>query len=291
MLRTNRSFRAAQLTPNTAYFLELHSFCFSTMTTKIPSLLRDSAILLVASVFCAFAYNELSSKRLPWVRVEKDRVMASDSLINSLASTSAGIPQQAAATAQTLPTQTPPTPVNTALTQDASQKNKKDSLKAAQNLATKAEAAKSEAAKKEEVKVSKTSTEAASGQSTAPAKTNTPEAQTSTAPTSERAKALEIRIDQVEKLLANPDVLFIDARKANEFERGHIGNAINIFTPEFEQNIPRIIGLPREKPIVVYCGGGACELSHELAAHLVGLGFTRVFVYVGGWNEWEKKKG
>ncbi|TAE21149.1 MAG: rhodanese-like domain-containing protein [Candidatus Kapaibacterium sp.] len=262
------------------------------MTTKFPTLLRDSAILLVASAFCAFAYNELSSKRLPWVRVEKDRIMASDSLINSLASTPAGITAQATTsptTAPTLPTQTPPTPANTPLAQDAVQKNKKDSLKAAQNLAAKAEAVKAETAKKEEPKASKSSTEAPSGQSNASG--NASANAGAAAPTSERPKPLEIRIDQVEKLLANPDVLFIDARKANEFERGHIGNAINIFTPEFEQSIPRIIGLPREKPIVVYCGGGACELSHELAAHLVGLGFTRVFVYVGGWNEWEKKKG
>jgi rhodanese-related sulfurtransferase len=135
--------------------------------------------------------------------------------------------------------------------------------------------------------VSAANTSQASTSSATPA----PESKTETkTETKGQAKALEIRFDQVEKLLTNPDVLFIDARPAREYELGHIGQAINIYTPEFEQNIGRVIGLPREKPIVAYCGGGACELSHELADNLVKMGFSRVFVYVGGWNEWKQKK-
>lgn len=244
------------------------------LSQKLPSIARDTAILLVASAFLAFAYNALSSKRLPWVRVASDRVMASDSLINTLATSSnqAVPPQASIPTASNQPVMAV-VPNKDSLKASQNLASKKDSLKAAQNLASKKETP----------------------------KTNTGTESTSIPPASEQAasvpaasgnssKPLEIRIDQVEKLLANPDVLFIDARKANEFEKGRIGNAINIFTPEFEQNIPRIIGLPREKPIVVYCGGGACELSHELAGHLMGLGFKRVFVYTGGWNEWQLKK-
>jgi rhodanese-related sulfurtransferase len=245
------------------------------MTQKFPAIIRDTAILLVASAFLAFAYNAFSSKRLPWVRVASDRIMASDSLINTLATASqqATPPQASISPASSQPS-VAITPNNDSLKAAQKLTSKKDSLKASQNLASKKEA-------------TKPNTDAESAPATQPSE----QAASLPAASGNSNKPLEIRIDQVEKLLTNPDVLVIDARKSNEFEKGHIGNAINIFTPEFEQNIPRIIGLPREKPIVVYCGGGACELSHELAGHLVGLGFKRVFVYTGGWNEWQLKKG
>ena len=245
------------------------------MIQKFPAIVRDTAILLVASAFLAFAYNALSSKRLAWVRVASDRIMASDSLINTLATASHQVaPSQASIPATPSQNVAILVPNNDSLKAAQKLTSKKDSLKASQNLASKKEALKPTTAT-ESTPIPQTSEQAAS----VPAASGN------------SGKPLEIRIDQVEKLLTNPDVLLIDARKADEFGKGHIANAINIFTPEFEQNIPRIIGLPREKPIVVYCGGGACELSHELAGHLVGLGFKSVFVYTGGWNEWQLKKG
>jgi rhodanese-related sulfurtransferase len=252
------------------------------MTQKFPAIIRDTAILLVASAFLGFAYNAFSSKRLAWVRVASDRIMASDSLINTLATASNQVttPPQANILPASSQSAAAFAPNTDSLKSAQNLASKKDSLKAVQNLAPKKEALKSNTGTE-----STSSSPQASEQAASTPTANAPAA------SGNSNKPLEIRIDQVEKLLANPDVLFIDARKGNEFEKGHIGNAINIFTPEFEQSIPRIIGLPREKPIAVYCGGGACELSHELAGYLVGLGFKRVFVYTGGWNEWQQKKG
>jgi rhodanese-related sulfurtransferase len=236
------------------------------MNTTITNIIRDTAILLAASGFLAFAYNVFAAKPLSWVRVQSDRVMASDSLINTLASSPQPSSPQPSTSQTSITTNTEQAKPTEASNKETSAPLKRETTETTPKAAEKSLTATQQPASKQQP-----SNQAVSTQATAP-------------------KPLEIRIDQVEKLLANPDVLFIDARKANEYERGHIGNAINIFTPEFEQNIPRVIGLPREKPIVVYCGGGACELSHELAAHLVGLGFTRIFVYVGGWHEWEEKK-
>lgn len=257
------------------------------MNSKSVGILRDTALLLAISAFLAFAYNALSSTRLSWVRVEKNRIMASDSLINSLAQTSSVV--------ATTPQAAPPQASTPSSVQTVKQDSLKKSSSTVQNLAPANTATKTEVNKKESSQkaTSQSQEKKSSGETGIKLEQQQPSNMQASSPQAvvTPAKPLEIRIDQVEKLLANPDVLFIDARKANEYERGHIGNAINIFTPEFEQHIPRIIGLPRDKPIVVYCGGGACELSHELAGHLVGLGFTRVFVYTGGWNEWEKRKG
>ncbi len=225
-------------------------------------LTRESAIILGAALVLGLSYNAFSPKPLPLVRTETT-VVASDSLITALTAT--------------VPSTTPAAPVS----QEAPPTQSVGREQQAQEKNTTSK----QGTTKEPVK-----------STTQPTKAATPQTQQEAPPQEQApkpaapAKALEIRFDQVEKLLTNPDIMLIDARPAREFEAGHIGNAINIYTPEFEQNIGRIIGIPRDKPIIAYCGGGACELSHELAENLVKMGFTRVFVYVGGWNEWKQKK-
>ena len=107
----------------------------------------------------------------------------------------------------------------------------------------------------------------------------------------EQPTAKDVTYEQVARLVKDPNVLFIDARNADEYAQGHIRDARNYFTHDFEKHIPEIMQIDRDRRIVVYCGGGACELSHELAGNLVNFGFRRVFVYTGGWDEWKKKQG
>ncbi|MFA6570461.1 MAG: rhodanese-like domain-containing protein [Bacteroidota bacterium] len=96
---------------------------------------------------------------------------------------------------------------------------------------------------------------------------------------------------QVVKLLGNPKIVFIDARTAEEFGKAHIGNAMNIYPYDKEEVfMPRIASLPRDKTFIVYCEGGNCDLSHMVAKIMKDFGFERVFIYVGGWNEWSAKR-
>jgi rhodanese-related sulfurtransferase len=48
--------------------------------------------------------------------------------------------------------------------------------------------------------------------------------------------------------------------------------------------------LPKDltKPVISFCQGYSCVLSHELARKLMGLGYQNVLVYAGGYPEWEK---
>ena len=252
--------------------------------TNYRILAREVAILLGASILLALSYNAFSPKPLDLIRTETTS-MASDSLIMALVTTTT------AQKCSSLQDSTAVPPLNNNVSQSLSQKAATPAIQKNNTPVSFSEPSqqplsgststplKSESAK---------TTDAAKSNSSS--QTIPQAAETSKTESTKPIKALEIRTDQVEKLLANPDVLFIDARPSHEYQLGHIGNAINIFTPEFEQNIPRIIGLPREKPIVAYCGGGACELSHELAENLIKMGFQRVFVYVGGWNEWKQRK-
>ena len=90
------------------------------------------------------------------------------------------------------------------------------------------------------------------------------------------------------KILDSKTAVFIDARRSDQFGEGHIPGALNIYAYEFKENIGKVGGIPKNKQIVVYCDGGECELSHDLADDLVKFGFTNVLIYTGGWEEWSK---
>lgn len=110
----------------------------------------------------------------------------------------------------------------------------------------------------------------------------------------EETSPLEITLQQMKNLLAKPNVIIIDARSNEEFEKGHINGAINIFAYEedlgkYFQNLTQV-PVDKRKIIVVYCEGGTCDASHKVASDLIRLGHKNVFVYTGGWEEWSHKE-
>jgi len=85
--------------------------------------------------------------------------------------------------------------------------------------------------------------------------------------------------------------VFIDARPESQFEEGHIPGAINVYGEAFDPHVPQIVQIPRDRQIIVYCGGGDCELSHDVADRIRALGIhKKVSVYTGGTAEWLKKQ-
>ncbi|MGH9459105.1 MAG: rhodanese-like domain-containing protein [Thermoanaerobaculia bacterium] len=104
--------------------------------------------------------------------------------------------------------------------------------------------------------------------------------------------AVEIDAEKVQALYALK-VPFIDARRTDVYRQGHIAGARSM--PVWESDIDdRIMqfyseGYPQERPIVVYCSGGACEDSHMLAQKLWGIGYNNVLVYTDGYPDWVKR--
>jgi rhodanese-related sulfurtransferase len=49
--------------------------------------------------------------------------------------------------------------------------------------------------------------------------------------------------------------------------------------------------LEPENPIVTYCDGETCELSHNLALFLREAGFVNTRVLVDGWKLWQQSGG
>lgn len=83
---------------------------------------------------------------------------------------------------------------------------------------------------------------------------------------------------------------FFDARRTDVYRDGHIAGAenISVWEADVDEKVKAIYerNLDPEKPIVVYCSGGACEDSHHLAEKLWGIGLNNVVVYKDGFPDW-----
>ena len=100
--------------------------------------------------------------------------------------------------------------------------------------------------------------------------------------------ALPLGLMQVKELFDTGEATIIDARDRETFRKGHIKGAISIPVGEANALIPPFAGqTPKGKLLVVYCGGYDCHDSKLLGEKLLAAGFTQVFVYEGGFPEWQ----
>ena len=87
----------------------------------------------------------------------------------------------------------------------------------------------------------------------------------------------------------SPQVIFLDARLEGDYKAGHIKNALNLPYEELGNFWDKVaLQLSPDKEIVTYCDGTECENSLFLARELKQKGFTKVFIFFGGWSEWKK---
>ena len=101
------------------------------------------------------------------------------------------------------------------------------------------------------------------------------------------ARPLQIQISRVKQFYDAGAATIVDARDAPEYADGHIPGAINLPYDEVVTDPERLEQFdPKGKPIIVYCGGGTCELSMNLGFALVNAGKKKVLVFMGGWPEW-----
>jgi rhodanese-related sulfurtransferase len=96
-----------------------------------------------------------------------------------------------------------------------------------------------------------------------------------------------IKINFAYKLF-NDGVKFIDARTPEEFSEGHIKGAINIPFYESEKYLNAINSLNKNEIIVTYCSSKDCDDATLSGDEFFKMGFKQVYVFIGGWEEWEK---
>ena len=76
---------------------------------------------------------------------------------------------------------------------------------------------------------------------------------------------------EVEKIIQDKSIKIIDARTKEEYEEGHIPNAINIPYNEIENKV----GYKKDQPIAVYCCTGV--RSNQAALSLEKMGYTKIY--------------
>jgi rhodanese-related sulfurtransferase len=78
----------------------------------------------------------------------------------------------------------------------------------------------------------------------------------------------------------------VDVLAPETYENKHIKGAINIPMTEISKKARKMFDL--DDDIVVYCSGFSCKASPTAAKTLDDLGFTNVFDYEGGREDWEE---
>ncbi len=99
---------------------------------------------------------------------------------------------------------------------------------------------------------------------------------------------LEVELSYIEKLVttvATKPFLLVDVRPAVMYNQSFIPRAVSLPKAEFESK-KGLLPADKSIPLIFYCGGTRCGLSHEVADLALQLGYTRVSVFSGGEPAW-----
>ena len=83
----------------------------------------------------------------------------------------------------------------------------------------------------------------------------------------------------------------LDARPGVFYRVGHVPGARSLSRAEFETDYARLhpfLETRRQETMVVYCAGEECTDSRMVASALGKLGYRRVLIFAGGWDEWRQ---
>lgn len=94
-----------------------------------------------------------------------------------------------------------------------------------------------------------------------------------------------IDVETFKKGIASENIQLIDVRTLEEFEKGHIKDAvlIDFYKENFKEEMSK---LDREKPLYIYCRSGG--RSGKASKMLFELGFKEVYDLKGGFLAYEK---
>ncbi len=103
--------------------------------------------------------------------------------------------------------------------------------------------------------------------------------------------ALEIDLESIRQW--KDGVLWIDARSRANFEQEHIPSALPLNSQEWDKELDAVLDTWKsERPTVVYCGGGDCDASLEVALRLKrDAQINNIYILKGGWPAWKASQG
>ena len=98
---------------------------------------------------------------------------------------------------------------------------------------------------------------------------------------------MAINLEFAKYLFDEESAVFIDARDSEDYDLGHIDNAVNIPFDYYEDYEEVIDSLDTAIVYVIYCSGEECSLSMDLADYLFNERvFEKILIFEGGWPQW-----
>ena len=90
------------------------------------------------------------------------------------------------------------------------------------------------------------------------------------------------------------NVIWIDARPSDEFERDHVPGAVSLNEDRWGEGLSQFLATQwsPEKKIVVYCSAASCNLAEDVARRLREEAKlpNDIRILKGGWEAWLEKK-
>ena len=99
-----------------------------------------------------------------------------------------------------------------------------------------------------------------------------------------------VSAEQVVELIgAQPDLILIDSRRREEFDKGHIEGSVNLLDTELTRAGLARMAPALSRPLLFYCNGERCLRSSNSAERALAWGYRKVYWFRGGWQEWTDK--
>jgi rhodanese-related sulfurtransferase len=99
---------------------------------------------------------------------------------------------------------------------------------------------------------------------------------------------IEVKLPFAKRFHDAGGAVFVDAREPSEYEEGHIAGALCV---PFDDAVkkPALLDPFKKagKPLILYCSGGDCELSKDLARNMLAEGIRKVLVFTDGYPAWK----
>lgn len=99
-------------------------------------------------------------------------------------------------------------------------------------------------------------------------------------------RTIKVDVTEARALLAR-GVLFIDVRAPPNYDNGHLPGAVNLslVTGLSRESLAKVAG--KEDEVAFYCHGRNCTHAAYAAAKAIAWGYTRVYYFAGGFQDWD----
>jgi rhodanese-related sulfurtransferase len=91
--------------------------------------------------------------------------------------------------------------------------------------------------------------------------------------------------DELARRIERRDITVLEALPVSHWEKEHLPGAIAFPLDDIDGQAARLLP-DRAAAIAVYCSNSVCNNSHVVSARLAELGYTQVFRYTEGKEDW-----